>query len=410
MSSIIVGTAVVGELGASLLLGAFILDPKVESSMFCPLKLILIPVLLGYSLGLNDWSVSSPELIVHVGDTALMGCVFQSTEEKHVTKVDWMFSSGQHAEGEYVLFYYSNFSVPMGRFKNRVRLVGDVLHNDGSLLLENIQEADQGNFTCEIRIKGESKVFKKRVMVHVLPEDPKELIIHVGDSAEMGCVFQSTEEKLVTKVVWMFSSEEHDKEVIVLYSDLKFNKPMRYPQNWGRFQNRVNLVGNIFQNDGSIMLQSVKKSDRGVYTCNIHLGSLVFRKTFVLHVILEETRSTPRPEGLGRNQLVIIVGIVCATLLLLPVLILIVKRTHRNKSSVNSTANVKSLENMKKANPEKHIYSSIVTRELMEEEPSGQSEATYMIMHPVRPSLKSASNKLLDKMPAGGIPKTEQGF
>jgi hypothetical protein len=38
-----------------------------------------------------------------------------------------------------------------------------------------------------------------------------ELIIHVGDSAEMGCVFQSTEEKLVTKVVWMFSSEEHDK-------------------------------------------------------------------------------------------------------------------------------------------------------------------------------------------------------
>jgi hypothetical protein len=54
-----------------------------------------------------------------------------------------------------------------------VRLVGDVLHNDGSLLLENIQEADQGNFTCEIRIKGESKVFKKRVMVHVLPEDPK---------------------------------------------------------------------------------------------------------------------------------------------------------------------------------------------------------------------------------------------
>jgi hypothetical protein len=60
--------------------------------MSCPLASV------GYSLGLNDWSVSSPELIVHVGDTALMGCVFQSTEEKHVTKVDWMFSSGQHAE------------------------------------------------------------------------------------------------------------------------------------------------------------------------------------------------------------------------------------------------------------------------------------------------------------------------
>ena len=38
-----------------------------------------------------------------------------------------------------------------------------------------------------------------------------------------------------------------------------------------------------------------------------------------------------RPEILGGNQLVIIVGIVCVTILLLPVLILIVKRTHRSK-------------------------------------------------------------------------------
>ena len=38
-----------------------------------------------------------------------------------------------------------------------------------------------------------------------------------------------------------------------------------------------------------------------------------------------------RPELLGGNQLVIIVGIVCATILLLPVLILIVKRAFGNK-------------------------------------------------------------------------------
>ena len=38
-----------------------------------------------------------------------------------------------------------------------------------------------------------------------------------------------------------------------------------------------------------------------------------------------------RPEILGGNQLVIIVGIVCATILLLPVLILIVKMAYRHK-------------------------------------------------------------------------------
>lgn len=38
-----------------------------------------------------------------------------------------------------------------------------------------------------------------------------------------------------------------------------------------------------------------------------------------------------RPEILGNNQLVIIVGIVCTTVLLLSVLILVMRKTHGNK-------------------------------------------------------------------------------
>lgn len=263
--------------------------------MFCPLKLILMPVLLDYSLGLNDLIVSSLELTVHVGDSALLGCVFQSTEEKHVTKVDWMFSSGEHAKEEVVLRYYPKLSVPVG-----------------------------------------------------------------------------------------------------------------YSENWGRFQNRVTLVGDTSHNDASILLQGVKESDRGSYTCSIHLGNLTFRKTTTLHVIVKEPRTlvTPvalRPEILGGNQVVIIVGIVCGTVLLLPVLILTMKRTHRNESSVTSTMLVKSLENVKKPDPEKHVYSSIATREQIEveEESSGKAEATYMTMHPVWPSLRSAPSNPADKRQLG---------
>uniref|UniRef100_A0A8C0DDW6 Junctional adhesion molecule-like n=1 Tax=Balaenoptera musculus TaxID=9771 RepID=A0A8C0DDW6_BALMU len=398
--------------------------------MFYPLKLILMPVLLSYSLGLNDLIVSSVELTVHVGDSALLGCIFQSTEEKLVTKVDWIFSSGEHFKDDYVLFYYANISVPVGRFQNRVRLVGDILHHDGSLLLQNVEEADQGNYTCEIRFKMESLVFKKAVVLHVLPEEPKELMAHVGDSTQMGCVFHSTEEKHMTRVDWMFSSGEHAKEEIVLRYYPKLKAPMGYPQNWGRFQNRVNLVGDTSRNDGSIMLHRVKESDGGSYTCSIHLGNLTVRKTTVLHVILKEPRTlvtpvTLRPEILGGNQLVIIVGIICATILLLPVLILIVKRTYGNKSTVTSTTLVKSLENTKKANPEvreelchfaccegkKHIYSSITMQEVIdEEEPSGKSEATYMTMHPVWPSLRSAPTSPSDKKSDGGMPRREQAF
>ena len=76
-------------------------------------------------------------------------------------------------QDEYVLYYYANLSVPVGRFQNRVRLVGDILHNDGSLLLQDVKEADQGTYTCEIRLEKESLVFKKAVLLHVLPEEPK---------------------------------------------------------------------------------------------------------------------------------------------------------------------------------------------------------------------------------------------
>lgn len=378
--------------------------------MSCPLKFILMPLLLDYSLGLSDVIVSSLELTVHAGDSALMGCVFQSTEEKRVSKVDWMFSSGEHAEEDYVLYYYQNLSVPVGRFKNRVRLVENIVRKDGSLLLQDVQEADQGTYTCELRLDMESVVLKRTVLLHVLPAEPRELIVHVGDSTKMGCVFQSTAEKHVTKVDWKFTSEESAKEESVWHYNTKLSAPVGYHQNQGRFQERVSLVGDISRNDGSIMLQGVKESDRGSYTCRIYLGDLLFTKTIELHVILKETRrmvtAAPKPQILGGDQLVIIVGIVCATILLFPVLILIVKRTHRNRSSPAFTKN---LENTKKAQEEKHVYSPITMRPVNEEEESsGKSEATYMTMNPVWPFPRP--NNPPEGKSAVGIPQTMQTF
>ncbi|XP_076781080.1 junctional adhesion molecule-like isoform X2 [Arvicanthis niloticus] len=331
-----------------------------------------------------------------------MGCVVQRTEEKRVDKVDWLFSKSLHVENEYVLYYYSNLSVPTGRFQNRSHLVGDILRNDGSLLLQDIQKADEGIYTCEIRLKDEGQLLKKFMSLCVLPEEPKELRVRVGDQTQMRCFFQSTEEKRVTKVKWMFSSGKHAEEETVLSYD--FSMPSGNFQSLGRFRNRVDLTGDISRNDASIMLQTVKESDQGVYTCSIYLGKLESRKTIVLHVIQDESQSSILPTTstkgsqmgiLDGNQLVIIVGIVCATLLLLPVLILIVKKTRWNKGSVSSMASVKNLENKEKTKPEKHVYSSITTWETVERGPSGESEATYMTMHPVWPSSPKASSLAL---------------
>lgn len=54
--------------------------------------------LFAYTLSLTQFTILFPELRVHVGDPIQMGCFFRSTEERRVTRVNWMFSSGKHAQ------------------------------------------------------------------------------------------------------------------------------------------------------------------------------------------------------------------------------------------------------------------------------------------------------------------------
>ncbi|XP_054989224.1 junctional adhesion molecule-like [Sorex araneus] len=369
--------------------------------MFRWLKLALLLVLFDAFWGLHDWIVASRELVTHVGDSVLLGCFIQNSEEKPVVKVDWILSSEQHTQEEYVLFYYSNLSVPTGRFQHRAKLVGNISGGDGSLLLQNVQEADQGTFTCEIRVAKESQVWKKAVRLRVLPAEPRELTVQVGGSTQMGCAFQSTEESPLTEVEWSFSSGEQAQEEVVLPGT-----PGRQPQDRSRFQNRVSLAGAASNPEGAITLHGVRESDGGSYTCSVHLGGQVLRKTSVLHVALPGARTLvtavmPRPEALGGNHLVMLVGIVCATILLLPVLLLLVVRRCRCQDH-SMAASTKSLENTKKALPEKHVYAAIVTPPVVrEEEPSRKLEAEYMTMRSVWPQRPVEP----PHSPAGGLPR-----
>ncbi|KAG6926747.1 junction adhesion molecule like, partial [Chelydra serpentina] len=115
-------------------------------------------------------AITRPELKAGPGDSVLLECFFQSLVpgDWNVTKVDWIHMPENNTQAEeMVYYYYSNHSVPVGRFRHRVQWWGDVARKDCSVRLQDVQADDSGTYTCEIRVFGRSSVFKNYTVLHV---------------------------------------------------------------------------------------------------------------------------------------------------------------------------------------------------------------------------------------------------
>ncbi|NWI18535.1 JAML protein, partial [Crypturellus soui] len=68
-----------------------------------------------------------------------------------------------------VFYYYSNHSIPVGLFRNRVQWQGDISRWDGSILLQDVQVNDTGTYMCEMRLLQHSSIFKNHTVLRVSP-------------------------------------------------------------------------------------------------------------------------------------------------------------------------------------------------------------------------------------------------
>ncbi|NWJ05454.1 JAML protein, partial [Crypturellus undulatus] len=68
-----------------------------------------------------------------------------------------------------VFYYYSNHSIPVGLFRNRVQWQGDISRWDGSILLQDVQVNDSGTYMCEMRLLQHSSIFKNHTVLRVSP-------------------------------------------------------------------------------------------------------------------------------------------------------------------------------------------------------------------------------------------------
>ncbi|XP_017593928.1 PREDICTED: junctional adhesion molecule-like isoform X2 [Corvus brachyrhynchos] len=112
-----------------------------------------------------------PQLQARAGDSVLLRCLFLDPDSKGWTlhKVDWLHKAGAGTQEEMVFYYYSNYGVPVGRFKNRVQWQGDMSRWDGSIRLQDARVNDSGIYECELRLLQNSSIFRSRTVLHVSP-------------------------------------------------------------------------------------------------------------------------------------------------------------------------------------------------------------------------------------------------
>ncbi|XP_063802976.1 myelin protein P0 [Pseudophryne corroboree] len=107
-----------------------------------------------------------------LGSKVTLSCTFWSSEWiSDDVSVTWHYQP-DHSRDTYSIFHYSKGQAHIddtGIFKDRIEWVGWPRSKDGSIVLRNLEYADNGTFTCDV--KNPPDVVGKSSYVHLLVHD-----------------------------------------------------------------------------------------------------------------------------------------------------------------------------------------------------------------------------------------------
>ncbi|KAL0966592.1 hypothetical protein UPYG_G00297180 [Umbra pygmaea] len=177
------------------------------------------------------------------------------------------------------IFHYSGgieYHDSKGPFGGRLEFVGNPAHRDGSILLKNLDYADNGTFTCDA--KNPPDIVGRPSSVRLLvfekaPQQSEAIVIYtewerhalIGSDIRLSCSFFSwrrTSDNVTFS--WYYQPDGAGDSITIFH----YIKGEAYLDNKGPFRGRLEFVGNPAHQDGSILLKNLDYADNGTFTCD----------------------------------------------------------------------------------------------------------------------------------------------
>ncbi|XP_062374201.1 polymeric immunoglobulin receptor-like [Sardina pilchardus] len=196
-------------------------------------------------------------------------------------------------------------------YSGRVQTFSDSSPGNASLLLTDLTEEDQGNYSCEIKRneRKEIRVITLIIKRCIISEPEEETITRSpGESVLLSCSCTDLQTK-PGEIVW---SVVDKKGLSVLTGDL-------LPEDKKRYSGRVQTFRDISPGNMSLLLSNLTEEDQGEYLCLLtskHGGMRAIKLIFEKHPNTTTLPSMPFFIRLALSVLLVIVGataVICSS-------------------------------------------------------------------------------------------------